>query len=79
MTPEDKKFVKNNSHFGTNRFTLSDDETTIFAGSNYEFNPDGLAALEDRFELGDYSKPQDQIEKRREALEKKAKEKKKKN
>ncbi len=45
MNAEDKKFVKNNSHFGTNRFTLSDDETTIFAGSNYEFNPDGFGGV----------------------------------
>lgn len=65
MDSEDKKFVKNNSHYATNRFTLSKDETTIFVGSNYKFNPDGLAALKERFEFEDFSKPADVLEKQR--------------
>lgn len=72
MSSEDKQFVKNNSHFATNRFTLTTDEKVIFAGSNYKFRDDGLAALKERFEFEDYSKPAAELEKKRkerEALE----------
>jgi len=68
MDSKDKRFVKNNSHFATNRFTLSNDETVIFAGSNYKFNEHGLAALKDRFEVGDYSKPAQELENRRKEI-----------
>ena len=69
MDSDDKRFVKNNSHFATNRFTLSKDEKVIFAGSNYRFPEDGLAALKDRFEFGDYSKPEAELEKKRKERE----------
>ncbi len=80
FTSEDKKFIKDNSHYATNRFTLAKDEKTIFAGSNFEFSEDNMKALRERFEVEDYSKPPEvleKIKKEKEAAEAKAKEKKK--
>ncbi len=65
MNAEDKRFVKENSHFNTNRFTLTEDETVIFAGSNFKFEKKGLEALKKRFEVRDFSKPEHVIENRR--------------
>ncbi|NNE65582.1 MAG: hypothetical protein HKN33_03375 [Pyrinomonadaceae bacterium] len=72
MDSEDKKFVKNNAHYATNRFTLSKDETTIFVGSNYKFDPNGLDALKERFEFEDFSKPAEVLEKQRKEREAKS-------
>lgn len=58
MDAEDKRFVKENSHFYTNRFTLVKDETVIFTGSNFKFDEKALEALKSRFEVEDYSKPE---------------------
>lgn len=72
MDAEDKRFVKENSHLNTNRFTLNQDETVIFAGSNFKFEENGLAALMERFKVEDYSKPVDatkQLRKKTEAAD----------
>lgn len=63
LTSEDKKFVKDNSHYATNRFTLTKDEKVVFAGSNYKFSDKQLKNLKDRFEVDDFSKSERQIEK----------------
>ena len=79
LNSEDKRFVKNNSHASTNRFTKTDDDTVVFAGSNYRFPEEGLRALKERFEVQDFSKPEEFLEQRRkESREKEEKEKKKK-
>ena len=75
MTSDDKKYVRNNSHYATNRFTLSDDEKTIFAGSNFKFEKTGLDLLKDRFEVTDLSRSPEEIEKKRVEREEKAKKK----
>lgn len=70
FTSEDKAFVRENKHYAANRFTFIEDERTLFIGSNYEFKEASLAALRERFEFQDFSKPKAQIEKeRREAEE----------
>ena len=74
MTSDDKQFVRNNSHFATNRFSLIDDDKVIFAGSNYKFPEEGLQRLKERFELEDYSRTEEQVEARKKRkLEKKKK------
>lgn len=65
MNADDKRFVKENSHFYTNRFTLTTGETVIFAGSNFKFDNKALDALKERFEVRDFSKPERVLEKRR--------------
>lgn len=58
MTGGDKSFIKERSHVSTNRFTLSNDERTVFAGSNFKFREEDLAALKQRFLVDDFSKPE---------------------
>lgn len=65
MDSVDKRFVKDNSHSATNRFTLTRDEKVIFAGSNYKFSDEGLKALRERFDLEDFSKPEAVLEQKR--------------
>ena len=69
MESEDKRFVKDNSHFSTNRFTLTKDELLIFAGSNYKFPKDGLDNLKERFDVTDYSKSEEVLGKQRKESE----------
>jgi hypothetical protein len=52
MTAEDKQFIRDRRHYATNRSKVSDDETTVFVGSNFAFQ--------------DFSKPADQIGKKKE-------------
>lgn len=73
MNGEDKRFVKDNSHFSTNRFTLSNDDKVIFAGSNYRFPEKGLEALNERFDVEDHSTPEEILEERRKLFREKAK------
>ena len=68
-TAEDKRFIKEMSHPFTNRFTQSEDETMVFAGSNFEFDDGNLAALKDRFEVLDFSKPKEVLQKKKRDLE----------
>lgn len=72
MTSEDKRFIKEKSHFATNRFTLSKDESTVFAGSNFAFDKKNLEDLKKRFDFEDHSKPADQIKREEEAKQKKS-------
>jgi hypothetical protein len=53
---EDKKFLKANAPLDTNRWVLSDDESSVMAGSNYSFSKDNLEALRKRFDVQDFSK-----------------------
>lgn len=71
MDSDDKMIVRNNSHFATNRFTLSKDEKVIFAGSNYKFKDAGLEALKERFDVSDFSKTDEEIKTKKEELKKK--------
>lgn len=66
MTAEDKRFIKDKSHFATNRFTLSSDEKAVFAGSNFAFEEENLNELKKRFDFEDFSKPPEQIKKEEE-------------
>lgn len=69
FTSEDKQFIKENSHYATNRFTLTKDEKAILAGSNFEFSEENLEALKERFEIEDFSKPAEVLEKKKKAQE----------
>lgn len=55
---EDKAYLKANSPAVTNRFILSDDDKAVIAGSGYEFPPENLEALRQRFDVEDNSPPQ---------------------
>lgn len=55
---DDKRYVKTNSPIETNRFILSDEEKAVIAGSKYKFAPENLTALQERFNVQDFSKPQ---------------------
>ena len=63
FTSEDKAFVRENKHYAANRFSLIEDDKSLFVGSNYEFTEENLMALKERFEFQDFSKPKEQIEK----------------
>ncbi len=63
FTSEDKQFIKANSHYATNRFTLTKDEKVIVAGSNFEFSEENLNALRENFDVEDFSKPTEELEK----------------
>ncbi len=64
FTSEDKQFIKANSHYATNRFTLTKDEKVIVAGSNFAFSQENLDALQDRFKMESFSKPPEELEKK---------------
>lgn len=65
FTSEDKQFIKANSHYATNRFTLTKDEKVIVAGSNFEFSEENLNALRENFDVEDFSKPPEELEKKK--------------
>jgi hypothetical protein len=52
---EDKAYLKANSPADTNRFVLSDDDKAVVAGSSYEFKPENLEKLGERFNIENYS------------------------
>jgi hypothetical protein len=58
LDSEDKKYVKANSPAATNRFILSDEEKAVIAGSKYKFEPANLKALQERFNVENFSKPE---------------------
>lgn len=60
---EDKAFVRANKHFAANRFSFIEDEKTLFVGSNYEFSPENIEALKERFDFQNFSKSPEEIEK----------------
>lgn len=52
---EDKTYLKTNSPADTNRFVLSDDDKAVVAGSSYEFKPENLEKLGERFNIENFS------------------------
>lgn len=54
---QDKAYLKANSPAATNRFILSDDGKAVIAGSGYEFPPENLEVLRQRFNVEDNSPP----------------------
>jgi hypothetical protein len=68
---EDKAFVRANKHYATNRFSFIENDTILFIGTNYKFSEENIEALKDRFEFQDFSKPEEQIEKERQAKKEK--------
>lgn len=52
---EDKAYLKANSPADTNRFVLSDEEKAVVAGSSYEFKPENLEKLGERFIVENFS------------------------
>ena len=69
FTENDKDFVRENSHYATNRFSFVDDNKVLFIGTNYEFSEEKVKALKERFDFEDYSKPAEQIQREREKRE----------
>jgi len=55
---DDKKFLRENTPPETNRFILTDGEKAFIAGSGFGFAPEQIAALQSRFIVEDYSKPE---------------------
>lgn len=74
FTGEDRTFVRDRKHYAANRFTFVDDDKVLFVGSNYVFTNKNMQELKDRFELADFSKPKEQIEREKEELRKKREE-----
>jgi hypothetical protein len=75
---EDKAYVRENKHYAANRFVFVDNEKVLFVGSNFEFPEENIKALKERFDVQDFSKPAEFLEKKKkekEAAEKKAAEK----
>ncbi len=50
-----KDFLKENTPQQTNRWLLTKDETTVFAGSNFIFSPAVMKKLAAKFTVEDYS------------------------
>lgn len=55
MTADDKAYIKSVAKPEPNRFTLSDDEKSVVAGSFYKFEPKVIDILEKRFIVEDLS------------------------
>ena len=54
---EDKRFLRANLPFN-NRVVLADEEKAVIVGSNYKFPPENLDSLRARFNIEDYSAPE---------------------
>ena len=54
---EDKKYLRANLPV-TNRVILADEDKAVIVGSNYKFPPENLDALRTRFNVEDYSTPE---------------------
>lgn len=52
---EDQAYIKANTPADTNRFYLSDEDKAVVAGSSYEFKPENLEKLGERFNIENYS------------------------
>lgn len=55
LTADDKAYIKAIAQPEPNRFTLSEDERSVVAGSFYAFEPNVVKTLEKRFEVRDLS------------------------
>ena len=61
MDADDKKFFNANTPPETNRRKLSDEGRAIIIGSNYRWPAETFKLFTDRFNLEDYSKPENEI------------------
>lgn len=55
FTREDIEYLKANSPNETNQWVSSDEGKRVIAGTNFEFKPENLAALQKRFKIDDFS------------------------
>lgn len=55
---DDKKYLRENTPLETNRFILTDEGKAFIAGSGFGFSPAQMDALQNRFVIEDYSKPE---------------------
>jgi hypothetical protein len=55
---DDRKYLRQNTPPETNRFISSDDGKAFIAGSGFGFTPEHMDALQQRFVVEDYSKPE---------------------
>jgi hypothetical protein len=55
---DDKKYLRENTPLETNRFILTDEGKAFIAGSGFNFSPAQIEALQSRFIVEDYSKPE---------------------
>jgi hypothetical protein len=54
---EDKKYLRGNLPFN-NRVVLADEDKAVIVGTNYKFPPENIDALRQRFDVEDYSSPE---------------------
>lgn len=59
INSEDKTYLKTNMPPNTNRVLTSDDDKAVIAGSHFLFPPENLEILQKRFDVKDYSEPQE--------------------
>ena len=55
---DDRKYLRQNTPPETNRWTSSDDGKAYIAGSGFGFTPEQMTALQSRFVVEDFSKPE---------------------
>jgi hypothetical protein len=55
---EDQKYLRQNTPPETNRWVRTDDGKAYIAGSGFGFSPENMQALQQRFNVEDYSKPE---------------------
>jgi len=55
---EDRKYLRQNTPPETNRWTSTDEGKAFIAGSGFNFSPEQMDALRNRFVVEDYSKPE---------------------
>lgn len=61
MDADDKKFFNAHTPPETNRRRLSDEGRAVIIGSNYRWDPETFKLFTERFNLEDYSKPENEI------------------
>jgi hypothetical protein len=59
LNVEDKKFLREKSPL-VNQWVVTEDGKTAIAGTNYQFPPEELKALRERFNVEDHSKPKEE-------------------
>ena len=58
LDKDDQKYLRDNTPLETNRWRKSDDGKAFIAGSGFGFAPEQMTALQNRFIVEDYSKPE---------------------
>lgn len=61
MDTDDKKFFNSFTPLETNRRRLTDGGRAIIIGTNYRWTPELFKKFTERFNLEDYSKPENEI------------------